>query len=138
MRFDDFYDLKALKSRTASNMKIDICGKRVNWLCIKWIQVRKDKPNYIFVNYSFDPEEFLEIRVTRGRMQQNDSTLTKCFNSKLPISTVKTNDLMSLCRTKIIPEENHTYYESLQTSKTLKDEMSDIDDSEFEENDNLG
>jgi len=133
LRFDDFYDLKALKSATTSNMKIDIVGKRVNWLCIKWIQVRKEMPNSLFVNYGFDPNQFCEIRVTRGRMQQDDICLTKCFCSKRPISVAKKNDLLSLCRSKIIPEEYHSYYKSLPTSKFLKDRIPDVDNSDFEE-----
>jgi hypothetical protein len=38
-------------------MKIVVDGERINWLNIKWIQVRKDKEYSIFVNYGFDVSE---------------------------------------------------------------------------------
>jgi len=138
LRFEDFYDLKTLKSGTASNMKVEVSGMRVNWLNIKWIQVRQETPESLFVNYTFDPTQFLEIRVTRGRCKpQTDILLTNCFQAKLPISVAKKNDLLSLCRSKIIPEEFHSYYDSLDTNKALKDKLDDIDDSDYNEADEV-
>jgi hypothetical protein len=49
IKYTDILDYKLYKEQ-------DVDGERVNWLNIKWIQVRKDKEikEYsIFVNYGF-------------------------------------------------------------------------------------
>lgn len=91
--------------------------------------MRRQNPKSVFVNYSFDPASFHEINVERttrkkGRLHkwpESDKDLSICYVTKLPISMQKKSDLIALCSKEIIPEEFHTYYESLPSSKTEKD-----------------
>ena len=54
LKYVDFMDLKKLKKENFKNMKVDDEGNRINWLRLKWIQVRKDAPKSVFLNYTFD------------------------------------------------------------------------------------
>ena len=63
LTYSDFYDLKNLKKDTCKNMKIAVDGTKVSWLNVKWIQVRRECSDSIFLNYTFDIEYFMEIRV---------------------------------------------------------------------------
>lgn len=128
LKYVDFMDLKKLTKENYKNMKVDKEGNRINWLKLKWIQVRKEAPNSLFVNYTFDTSTFKEVRVnivnTRGRPKAlTGIELTQRYKGKLPISTAKKTDLLSLCASGTIPEEYHGYYQSLGSSKSLKDKL---------------
>lgn len=43
IKYTDILDYKLYKEQNFGSMKIDVDGEPVNWLNIKWIQVRKDK-----------------------------------------------------------------------------------------------
>ena len=91
MKFGDILDLKKLKEKEFRNMKVSKHGERINWLKIKWLQVRKDCPNSLFVNYTFDADEFIEV-VARTRKRGKCGTglhLSKRYDSKLAISAAK-------------------------------------------------
>ena len=128
LKYVDFMDLKKLKKEHFKNMKVDDEGQRINWLKLKWIQVRRDFPNSLFLNYTFDATLFKEVRVTlantRGRPKvTTEIKLTQRYKGKLAISTAKKADLLSLCSSGTIPEEYHGYFESLVSSKSLKDKL---------------
>ena len=38
LKYDQFKDLKKLRKDQCNNMKIDVDGKSVNWLKVKWLQ----------------------------------------------------------------------------------------------------
>lgn len=94
MKYDDINDLKLLKKETCKNMKTAVSGDKIIRLKFKWLQFRKTALNSIFVNYSFDEAEFLEVRIrvssSRGRPQK--PVLQKLYDSKLPVSAAKKND----------------------------------------------
>lgn len=130
MKFSHIIDFKDFVKKHCPNLKNSTTGQRINWLKVKWIQVRKECPRSVFVNYTFNPEEFLEINIqTHGKRKQqksvkwprNDSDLNMCYQSKLPISLKKRNDLLNLCNKEIIPEEYKNYYESLPANTKQKD-----------------
>ena len=101
-------------------------GERVNWLKLRWIQVRREEPRSLFVNYSFDETSFQEIKVqssTRGRPTQEMDGISFAYSSKLRISSQKKKDLVNLCDKGIIPQEFHSYYSSLQVSSAKKDKI---------------
>ena len=47
MSFSNFKDIKDLKSRYYSSVKVDLEGEKVNWLKIKWIKVAKKEPESV-------------------------------------------------------------------------------------------
>ena len=129
MKYNHVVDFKDFVKKHCPNLRISTMGEKINWLQVKWIQVRKESPKSVFVNYSFDPQNFQEINVERttrkkGRLfkwPESEKDLTLCYDTKLPISMQKKNDLVALCSKEIIPEEFHSYYESLPSSKKETD-----------------
>jgi hypothetical protein len=144
MKYNHVIDFKDFVKKHCPNLKISVEGQRVNWLQVKWIQVRKEKPKSVFVNYSFNAENFMEIEVQntkcrqKGRMHQwpkNEQDMKLCYETKHPVSVQKKNDLVTLCAKEIIPEEFHNYYALLPTNKKEKDYVpmeSDENDTDFE------
>lgn len=145
VKYVDIADYKTFSKGHCPNMKISINGERINWLNVKWVQVRRSNPRSIFVNYSFDEIQFAEVKVqsitrNKGRPEQWPVELYSLYKNKLCISDAKKKDLLSLCQSGVIPEDYNHYYKSLPSKKGLKDkipvpdgEESDIDtDSDAE------
>ena len=56
-----------------------------------------------------------------------------CYGGKLPISTQKKADLITLCTKGIIPDEFHGYFMTLKTDSKTKDTVPvDSDETESE------
>jgi hypothetical protein len=120
MKYSDVLDLKYFVTKCCPNMKVATTGEKINWLKVRWIQVRKEEPRSLFINYSFSPDNFMEIKVqattrNKGRPSGWLNEIPSCYQAKLPISVEKKKDLISLCKRGIIPEEFHSYYSSLTT-----------------------
>ena len=133
LKYDNFKDLKKLKSTQCSNMKVDITGKSVNWLQVKWIQCRRNATDSIFLNYTFDENHFKEVRIRSTRKRGIKVKLqeaTPLYTNKLPVSQAKKADLMSLCASGIIPSEFHKYYADLPSNKTSRDTVDDDSDTD--------
>jgi hypothetical protein len=56
--------------------------------------------------------------------------LTPAYKGKLLISEAKKRDLLSLCKSGIIPNVHHPYYHSLASSQSIKDKLSEPDKEE--------
>ena len=106
------------------NIKTADSGEKVQWHRIKWIQVRKESPESLFVNYSFAEVNFLQVRVTtttrkRLRLSQTwPDDIPRRYEEKQPITVAKKRDLLSLCTSGLIPEDHHAYYNNLSTTTT--------------------
>lgn len=89
--------------------------------------------------YSYNDDSFSCINVRknqRGRPLTGGNALKIKYTSKLPISKAKKNDLLSLCKSGFIPNEDHKYYEDLPTSGKVKDKLPEPDiDEELEDTD---
>lgn len=143
MKYSDFKDFKLLAKNQYKNMKVDIRGQRISWSAVKWIQIKKDTPDNIFFNYSFEKDEFLKVNfksTTRrsGRPVSGEIELQQRYPSKLPISVCKKKDLLSLCTNGIIPESFHEYYKGLPTDAKANDRlpMPDVNESDCETDEN--
>ena len=97
------------------NRRKDEHGDIVNWLMIKNLQYRKDKPGAIFYKYEFS-EDYKTISMSEcGRLPlQRD--LENVYNGRLAISEAK-KDLLKLCDQRAIPAKVHHWYRSLTTSR---------------------
>ncbi|MCG8049000.1 MAG: hypothetical protein N0E48_25925 [Candidatus Thiodiazotropha endolucinida] len=123
LRFNNFFDLKMHTQNNYKNFKTDVEGNKVNWLKVKVLKVSKEMPDEIHVKYEYHEKEFKRLKVAksvRGRPTQ-DKNLPRKYKSKLPISLAKKRDLLDLCDSLVIPEIYHGFYNSLLTSKTVKD-----------------
>ena len=144
LRFDEVKNFKEFVSSSCPNMKIGTEHEKVNWLNLKWIQVRRGNPRSIFINYGFKEKLFIEVNVqvcgkTRTKRKKFPwmDVVPNLYDDKLPISSAKKKDLLSLCRHNIIPEEYHSYYESLPKSASKRDTLpapsaEEIEDAEYD------
>jgi hypothetical protein len=141
LNYRDFQDLKALKTDLNMNLKKAVTGETINWFKVKWIQVAKDCPASIFFNYNFDQENVMEAKFRscslRGRKKIIENIkLASLYKTKLQISMAKKADLLSLCKSGIIPPMYHAYYENLPAGKSVKDILPEPDVTEEDKFDN--
>jgi len=89
----------------------------VNWLKIKVFRLEKNS-RFVRFKYRYD-DDFSTIGVSgRGRPAvTNLPELTQCYKSRLPITAAKKMDLLSLCKTGVVPNEHHHFFKNLQSSK---------------------
>ncbi|CAC5415856.1 unnamed protein product [Mytilus coruscus] len=121
---------------------LTVSGETINWLKVKWIRVTKENPGSVFFNNGFDPENFMEAKFQssslRGRKKKTGNIkLSPLYESKLQISAAKKADLLSLCKSGVIPTTYHSYYESLPVGKLVKDTLPEPDITEEDLIDNI-
>ena len=109
-------------------MKVGTNEERVSWQKVKWMEARKSEPESIFFNYNFNCENIIQVKVkgkTRklGRPAKNQEELPPRYSSKLAIAAAKIKDLLSLCKSVVIPELYHHYYNSLRTDCKAKERL---------------
>ena len=112
LSFGDFYDLRALAKDLLSNRKTNSSGKSVNWMEIRCIRVSKASPGVVFYKTDFSEPEY-------SRIQQGpcpSTVLQPLYETQLPISKLKKQDLLSLCSSCVIPSLYHDFYRALPTS----------------------
>src|ERR1700759_5357054 len=93
----DFHDFKALSSFVKNRRNNN--GDTVQWLKIKWLRLEKSRPYVIQYKYSITDQAFMELDVSmvRGRPGNvSHLTLAPAYQRRIPISTSKKNDLLSL------------------------------------------
>jgi hypothetical protein len=117
------------------NLKKAVTGETINWFKVKWIQVTKDCPASIFFNYNFHQETFMEAKFRscslRGRKKIIENIkLASLYKTKLQIYMAKKADLLSLCKSGVIPPMYHAYYENLPVGKSVKDTLPEPDVTE--------
>ncbi|KAK7089570.1 hypothetical protein V1264_024516 [Littorina saxatilis] len=137
LKHTDFLDVKQLACSAVRNTKTDINGQRVNWLTVKCLQFVQGEEELLYLKTSFDEEEYRVLRLVTSGKRGRTSSLTKTtivprYSSKLPISEAKKRDLLSLCKSAIIPEQHHDYYKALPSSTSAADKLPEPD---FEEED---
>ena len=92
----------------------------------------KSDPYSITVKESYD-YEFTTIRIGNPRRGGQRNPLPMPLHTgKIPISSAKKTDLLSLCADGTIPEEHHPYYKSLPSSGKLKDFIPEPDSDEYQ------
>lgn len=122
----DFYDLQTLSSIIMQNTKVNTLKEQVKWLHIKWLRFDKSKPFICQYKYSLSDNEFLEFDVLQTKKKKKiisweTLALTKKYEKRLPISEAKKKDLLYLLSKHIIPHAYKNYFESLPSSKKIKD-----------------
>ena len=89
MKFNDVLNFKSYTKSFLSNLKTGSKGERINWMQIKWIQVCKEEMSAIFVNYTFEEENFQKVNVlSRTRKSASVKRLAEpdlCYSNKIPI-----------------------------------------------------
>ena len=137
--FSDFYDLHELVNSLGTH---DL-QKRVHWMSVKCIRVKKGACNEIEVKESYSDEyKRVTFCPTRGRNTRRHAevqpsltlTLLKpAYTHQLPVSQAKKMDLVKFCNSGLIPKQHHAFYRSLPTSDDLSDRLLEPDRTETDE-----
>ena len=99
LSFGDFYNLRALAKDLLSNRKTNSSGKSVNWMEIRCIRVSKASPGVVFYKTDFSEPEYSLIE--QGPCPS--TVLQPLYETQLPFSKLKKQDLLSLCSSCVIP-----------------------------------
>ena len=66
-------------------------------------------------------------------MEYSGVSIPQTYMEPIPISTAKKNDLISLCKSNIIRQEHHMFYENLPSAQQDdRLDCPDVDESESE------
>ena len=142
----DFINWKEYsKEREWQNFTHNTKKERVHWLRIRQIRYTKSKTGCFEYKYSFnEDEEYMQVQTLACRRSDRnvqslpftEMALPLCYQSELPISVAKKNDLLDLCSQSIIAKEHHTFYQSLLTCKKVETlDQPDKEESDTEETD---
>ena len=131
MRCEDFVTLAPVRSEIVYRKK-NTLKEKVEWLSIRWIQTRQDKPYQIFYKYSHNDLESWKIldvcRRTRGRPSDPGRiVLPRLRAGPRPIQPKKLKDLLELL--DYIPPVYQAFYKALESSASAESE-SDANDSD--------
>ncbi|XP_050310440.1 uncharacterized protein LOC126746304 isoform X2 [Anthonomus grandis grandis] len=130
--FDDFLDFKTFSVDS-------YCFSKIPWRNVCSLHYEKGEPSKISNRTNF-AEEYKHVDCSkpisnRGRPKQ--SLLHRAYQQSLPISVSKYKDLEKMCKDYTIPKIHHGFYNSLKTSKDVRDNLpapdqgeSDVTDSE--------
>ncbi|KAK5642408.1 hypothetical protein RI129_008575 [Pyrocoelia pectoralis] len=129
--YKEFLNFKSYKELKMPNVHKATDLTNLNWKNVKCLLFKKETPNLMFVKCEYW-DEFKEIQTNlrRGRKSSTASTLgpQTIYTSKIPINQKKYKDLMELCKSDVIKEEYHDFYENLPVSHNDEDDDESSDD----------
>ena len=128
---EDFVSTKNIRSEIVYR-KVNTKKEKVEWLNIRWLQLRKDKPYEIRYRYSHNTLEAWKILDVQRKRPGRPSdpgrlSLEPLYDDARPIDSKKLKDLQELM--DFIPPVHHAFYDELQSSTDVISE-SEYDDSE--------
>ncbi len=81
--------------------------------------------------YDFNEDQYHELCLTpasaKRRCPSLSDALSRRYKTKLPVSKAKKDDLLSLCRSGVNPEERHAFYHNLPTATNQQDRLEEPD-----------
>ena len=134
LKHTSFFNFEKMAASTVHNTKTDTGGRRVNWLHIRCTKLRKDQPDLMFFKTDLDEDDYRTMRLTGTSKRHRPAPMKTPplrYNSKLPISKAKHQDLLTLCDSGIIPSHHHAFFTALPVSTAMTDRLSqpDVNDS---------
>lgn len=122
---EDIFDLKKLLNETTKNWKKDQNGNNVMWTKVGVINVEPENPYLIKIQFKYDGEIYIVDTAEKKRggsfVDLKEYDLKTLRNGPVPISQAKFNDLMQLCKERVIPEIYHPFYKNLQNAASADD-----------------
>jgi hypothetical protein len=107
----DFHEIAVMLMR---NRRRDEDGNGINWLLVKSFRYEKAKRGIVMYRYNYT-DDLKKIQILGQRRPPALPTeLQKAYNHRIPISEAKKNDLLKLCRSLAIPEEEHPWFRAFQ------------------------
>lgn len=120
----DFIDLTNLCNDIGTNYSINESGEKILMSDIVAINFKKEKPFILHYKTDFSQNDYKTINIrSYGKRNQcypnkNDIVLKNAYTYPPKISKTKKEDLISLCRSNLIPEQYHYFFEHLTTEKS--------------------
>ena len=128
LQYEDIYDFKEVNKSTLKYSKVDSEGIKVNWMKIKWLRFSKNDAEHVLFKHKFD-EDFKKMKVVEVDKKGMPTTslrgkeLQRKYKAKQTISLAKKKDLLSLCKTRVIPMEYHDFYKGLPANAKVNDTL---------------
>ena len=97
---------------------------------MKWMRFTASDPGACFFKYDMNDKDFERIVLVNQHQIKSGESLPKKYKSKIPISSAKKKDLITLCKNGTIPIEFHQYYRSLPASQSAKEVLAEPDINE--------
>nr|KAG5709107.1 hypothetical protein BaRGS_028563 [Batillaria attramentaria] len=96
---------------------------------------KKDPTKHVILDFKYLASQIIRNtkvdknnkRVTRRRQPDLAQIIRPRYTEKLPVSEAKKRDLVSLCRSGVIPEDHHPFYENLPTASSKVDRLEEPD-----------
>ncbi|XP_072400657.1 uncharacterized protein [Diabrotica undecimpunctata] len=130
LTFEDFYKWDSMSDKY---FKGNLTGKISK---IRIVTFKKSDPLNVTVKYSMNKS----AQSSKVELQLRTKVpLMACYQSRLPITKAKYNDLIKLCKEKVIPGHFQNEFTDLPYSENIKDTLpeSDIEDVEPDDAQNL-
>ncbi|CAG9773220.1 unnamed protein product [Ceutorhynchus assimilis] len=132
LNYKDFLDWKTLQTKTFTNNLRKEDGSTIKLRDVRLIMFEKEDPNYTHVSTSSFRNEMSKIAIkkeTRTSVNQN-ITIGKAYNARLPIATEKYQGLKNLCTKNVIPIEYQHQYLTLPTKPTVPHCLMETDEED--------
>lgn len=71
MKYNYITGFKDFVKKQCPNIKLSTSLEAINWLKVKWVQVKKESMKLVFVNYSLNEDGFKEIQVQQVKTRQS-------------------------------------------------------------------
>ncbi|CAG5005764.1 unnamed protein product [Parnassius apollo] len=119
--FEDFYKWDSVSEKY---FKGNLMGKISK---IRIATFKKSNLSTISIKYSMDKSAKSSVVEIQSKTRV---PLISCYHSQLPIAKAKYNDLIKLCKDKVIPAQFHKEFTDIPCSASAKDALpeSDIED----------
>ncbi|CAI6374747.1 unnamed protein product [Macrosiphum euphorbiae] len=112
-------------------------GQKIKTSEIKISSFFKNSPT-ITLQFSYSlgsQKKHVTIKQPKQRRRSKENNyqtleLQSAFNSKLPISEAKYNDLLKLCSSGVIPNRYHKEFKSLKKKETVEDVLGETNEED--------
>ena len=138
LQYENIYNFEEVTKSTLKYSKVDSEGIKVNWMKIKWLRFFKNDAEHVLFKHKFG-EDFKKMRVAevdkKGMLTTSlrGRELQRKYKARQAISLTKNKDLLSLCKSRVIPVEYHDFYKGLPTNAKVNDTLPSPDAEEDEQ-----
>lgn len=120
MNYDSFFDLKVFAEELNINLSKNVHGDQIKLTELKVVQFTKNKNTFEY-KLSYKTENMLQanitvqrnLRTSRPSRSIDEIHLMPAYNSKIPISERKKQDILQLIEKNIVPHYYAEYYRNL-------------------------
>lgn len=114
MDLPDFFNFKSV-SKMLKNFDLDSERNKIHWTDVRSFKIESSNPNTVAIKYDYNgPVHYLDLtqrlRRSHALLNVNDIVLDSLHLEYPRISYEKYRDLISFCRSGVIPPSHHMFY----------------------------